>query len=319
MDVESTIDPKHLREIALAAAKFSSRLLQHMPGFQADGHLIKEAMLGKKRGRDVITLLAHASETLRGDGAFMYWAVTTCCGHTPAGKVQINRREILKLATPALLGDAEFVLSIMGYIGDKNANADTYNKVLKGVIASSLMADRAFMHQAAQYDVNATLHASRALLASTVFVESVMRAVVGKDGVMRIFAPDAGPRLCNQARIVLHCASYALRWDPKLIEILPPAAREAYLVVARYRWMRARKRWQRAVRVLIAIQRMHKDVEARDARVRESDLAEAMLTGGAVTNSADAAENARYVGLLRMAWDMGRAAGRAPRKRPRAE
>jgi len=319
MDVESTIDPKHLREIALAAAKFSSRLLQHMPGFQADQALIKEAMLGKKRGRDALTLLSHASEKLRGDDAFMYWAVTTCCGHTPAGKVQINRREILKLATPALLGDAEFVLSIMGYIGDKNANADTYNKFLKGVIAPSLMADHAFVYQAVQYDVNAVVHASRALLASTVFVESVMRAVVLKDGVT-IPPPAPGAlNICNPARIVLNSASYALRWDPQLHGILPPSAREEYLMVARYRWARACKRWQRGFRVVIAIQRMQKDVEARDARARESDLAEAMLTGGAVTNSADAAENERYMGLLRMAWDMGRAAGRAPRKRPREE
>ena len=319
MDVNPKIDPAHVREVALAAAKFKSGLLQHMPGFQDDVPLIKEAMLGKKKGRDVLTLLSHASEKLRGDSAFMYWAVTTCCGHTPTGKVQIHRRDVLKLATSALLGDAEFVLSIMGYVGDRVPDADTYNMYLKGVIAPSLLRDRAFVYQAAQCDVRVIRSASRDLLGSVCFVESVMRAVVDKNAVPVKIAVPGAMTICNPARMVLHSASFALRWDQKLIEILPEAARKEYLVVSRFCYRRARTRWQRAVRVLVAIQRMHKDVEARDASAREADLAEAMLTGGAVANSADTAENERYVGLLRMAWDMGRAAARAPRKRPRKE
>lgn len=316
--VQPLVDPAHLREVALTACKHSSRLLQHMPGYQADAALIKEAMRCKKHGRDVVALLSHASETLRGDRDFMYWAVTTHCGHFPSGKVQVNRRDVLKLASKALLDDAEFLLSIMGYIGDVMERGHTYDDIFRGVISSSLMHDRAFVYQAVQYDVKIIVHASRALLESTCFVESVMRAVVGKECVR---VPPPVPDVLdtwNPARVVLNAASYALRWDPKLIEILPgKRCREEYLKVARGRWARARMRWQRAVRVLLAIQRMHKDLEARDARAREADLAEAMLTGGAVADAADAAENERYMGLLRMAWDMGRAAARAPRKRPR--
>ena len=304
----SRFDPEHAEDIALAAVKFSGRLLEYMPEYRANENLIRKAMETKKKGIDVVRLLTYASETVRDNHEFMVWAVTTRGGHPEDTKqakgayVNVPVRDFLKQASGRLLCNKYFVLDVMEALPKI-----TFEKTIRGVVANGLLSDREFVMRAIQVDINVMRYVAKPLRFDRDFVIAAMKAVMDLDGDALKCKPGIHP-----ARVVLFCSCYTIRRDAEIQNLLPSDALEGYLLFMTTRWNRVRKHWKRAIRVLLTIQRMQKDVEARDALLREADLAEAMCLGGAVDNGV---ENEKYMGLLRMAWDMGRAAGRA--KRPR--
>tara|TARA_B100001113_G_C21008250_1_gene578079 strand:- start:2 stop:913 length:912 start_codon:yes stop_codon:yes gene_type:complete len=281
------IDKVHEREVALCAAKYKASLLVHMHGYNAQERFVKEVMKSKKKGSDALVALKHASTSLRSNASFMHWCLQEFGQPTRKGK-GICAREILTLAGIALLRDATFVLEVMNYM-----DTPLFEDLFSGIACASLLKDKHFVLECAQVDTDVIRFASYALRSDRAFIAEVMEAVRG-----------AHP---NGARKVLFSASYALRWDTGLHDLLDIGVKRDFVKGLHRRWARVCTRWHKAITAILFIRRLQRSVEAGDIEAREADITGAMEINGAVDDA--------YMGLMRMAWDMGRYASRT--KRPR--
>lgn len=281
------IDKVHERQVALCAAKHKASLLAHMHGYNAQESFVKEVMKSKKKGGDALEALKHASTSLRSNAPFMHWCLQEFGQPMRKGK-GICARNILKLADIALLRDATFVLEVMNYM-----DTPLFEDLFSGIACASLLEDKHFVLKCAQVDTDVIRFASYALRSDRAFIAEVIEAVRGPHP--------------NGARKVLFSASYALRWDAGMHLLLDIGVRRDFVKGLHRRWARVCKRWHKATTAVLFIRRLQRSVEAGDIEAREADIAGAMEINGAVDDA--------YMGLLRMAWDMGRYASRT--KRPR--
>jgi hypothetical protein len=282
------IDKVHEREVALCAAKHKASLLVHMHGYNAQERFIKEVMKSKKKGSDALVALKNASTSLRSNAPFMHWCLHEFGQPMRSARKRICARKILKLAGIALLRDATFVLEVMNYM-----DTPLFEDLFSGIVCASLLENKHFVLKCAQVDTDVIRFASYALRSDRAFIAEVMEAV-------RASYP-------NGARKVLFSASYALRWDAGLHDLLASDVKRDFVKGLHRRWARVCKRWHKAITAVLFIRRLQRSVEAGDIEAREADIAGAMEINGAVDDA--------YMGLLRMAWDMGRYASRT--KRPR--
>ena len=282
------IEHAHERAVALSAAKHKASLLSHMHGYNAQERFVKEVMLSKKKGTDALTALKHTGKSLRANVLFMHWCLDQFGQPTTKGR-GICPRKILKLAGPALLRDASFVLQVMGYI-----DTPRFKHLFAGLVHESLLGDRQFVAECVHIDVDVMRYASYALRSDREFIAEV---------IVAIRSPFP-----HSARRALFSASHALRWDAGLHDLLAHDVKQDYVKCLHKRWARVRKRWCKAIVALLFIRRLQRSVEAGDVEAREADIKGAMeMMSGAVDDA--------QMGLLRMAWDMGRYAART--KRPR--
>lgn len=281
------IDKVHEREVALCAAKYKASMLMHMHGYNSQEHFVKEVMKSKKKGSDALVALKNASTSLRSNAPFMHWCLQEFGQPMSRGK-GICARKILKLAGSALLRDSTFVLEVMNYM-----DTPLFEDHFSGIVCASLLEDKHFVRQCAQIDTDVMHFASYALRSDRVFIAEVMKAVSGSSP--------------NGARKVLFSAAYALRWDAGLHDLLDTCVKRDFVISLHRRWARVCKRWHKAITAVLFIRRLQRSVEAGDIEAREADITGAMEINGAVDDA--------YMGLLRMAWDMGRYASRT--KRPR--
>ena len=282
------IEHAHEREVALCAAKHKASVLVHMHGYNAQESFVKEVMKSKKKGSDALTALKHTDKSLRANASFMHWCIDMYGQPTFKGK-GICPRKILKLAGPALLRDSTFVLQVM-----RDIDTPKFKHLFAGLVHESLLEDKKFVCYCAHSDVDVMRYASYALRSDRDFIHSVIIAI-----------RDSFP---NGARKVLFSASHTLRWDAGLHDLLAHDVKRDYVKSLHHRWARVRKRWYKAIVVVMFVRRLQRSVEAGDIEAREADLTNAMEIGGV-------GESEKYMGLLRMAWDMGRYASRS--KRPR--
>lgn len=281
------IDKVHEHAVALSAAKHKASLIVHMHGYNAQESFVKEVMKSKKKGSDALKTLKYASTSLRSNAPFMHWCLQEFCQPMRKGK-GICAHKVLKLAGIALLRDATFVLEVMNYM-----DTPSFEEFFSGIACASLLKDKHFVLKCAQVDTDVIRFASYALRSDRAFIAEVIEAVRGP--------------YPNGARKVLFSASYALRWDAGLHDLLPEYVKRDFVKSLHRRWARVCKRWHKAIMVVLFIRRLQRSVEAGDIEAREADITGAMEINGAVDDA--------YMGLLRMAWDMGRYASRT--KRPR--
>ena len=306
------IDPNKLHEVALAAIKHRTAILEHMPGLRGNPHFMKSALENTKTKAVAVKIFGYVASPALLDHDFMIWVYGWLLYRSEEFELV---RNALKNMPPELRRDKDFLWKLLQ--GWQYEPECYLQENVFEVMDASLRGDREWIVKLVKNEYESVVaYFDPSLYRDRKFVEYVLHLM---------------PELKQRVEDAKYFAAYDLS-HIRLIDMLPAASDRwdpmLHATIGKFRFMyerllttrlrRVSKRWSRAVLAVRFILRMARDAVYTAKQRCEEDLAKAMLVGN--ETSAHVLDVSKMngmppTGILRMVWEMGRAS--AGVKRPR--